>query len=487
MREKSVKLHNKFQFEIKLGYKINQTKDKTSYDIDTYFFIPNNLGINSSTYSKNIFFKDIHSYIRLKTPTMLLRQIANPELSPLSGLKESIKRLLEKSGRDNRENFEYHVKMFCSIVKSALRDHVSFTKKSLQNDKTTLVREFVSESSQLVKEYRNLKPLINVPTSSEKSLAIFRFGDEFISKSVELYSFKLLKLMDKINPQHQEELKENLAALINNESAYRIACDFHPAPSEEHDNETLIYRRGVLKKYIGSVLFLDTEREPEGKFLEQFFMGLAAGLAMVFATLVAFYAQSQYGNFTLPVFALLVVSYIFKDRIKELSRIYFVNKVKKFRFDHKTDIFSDERKKIGTYKDAVNFVDESDLPQEVKKIRKKDHIADIDNSWRGEKIIFYRKQVTLFAKRLKKVYKEFDIDGVNDIMRFNVSRFLSKMDNPSRKVFTLNEGEIKELPGSRVYRINLIIKVTRDKKITCTRYRIILTRDGIKRIDDLSK
>lgn len=140
---------------------------------------------------------------------------------------------------------------------------------------------------------------------------------------------------------------------------------------EDADNEILIFRQGVLKKYIGSVLFLDTQRESEGKFLEQILVGGAAGLAMVFATLVAFYAQKEFGNFTLPLFALLVASYIFKDRIKELSRIYFVNKLNKYRFDHKTDIFGDEGKRVGTCKEAINFVPEYKLPRKIRTFRKK--------------------------------------------------------------------------------------------------------------------
>ncbi len=90
-------------------------------------------------------------------------------------------------------------------------------------------------------------------------------------------------------------------------------------PGKEKDNEAIVFKRGVLKKYISSFLFLDTNWKPEGKILEQLLIGFAAGLSMVFATLIAFYAQEKYGNLTLPFFSFLVVGYIFKDRIKELT------------------------------------------------------------------------------------------------------------------------------------------------------------------------
>lgn len=487
MIEKSVKIHDKFQFEIKLGYKINKDQQKTSYDIDTYFFIPNSLGINRHTYTKTIFYKDIQSYIRLKTPTLLLRQIADPGSTPISRLRESIDNLLEKRDKPARKDFEYHVKMVCSIVKSALRDHVEFSAKSSAADLPHLVSEFVSQSWELVKLYRDLKPVLNVPTTTDKTLAIFGFGDEYLSQNIELHGFRLLKQLEQSGAGDTGLLVEQLTELVKSESAYRVSCNYHEAPDEGNDrgNEALIYRRGVLKKYIGSVLFLDTHKEVEGRFLEQLFIGVAAGLSMVFATLVAFFAQIKFGNFTLPLFTFLVLGYIFKDRIKELSRGYFIKKLSKTRFDHKTNIYSDERCKIGVCKEAVSFIRESELPGQIKRIRKKDHMTEIENRWRDERIIFYRKQVNLFSGRLKSVYKEFNIEGVNDILRFNVNRFLAKMDNPSRKIYTLKGDEVHILSGDRVYHFNLIIKITMEMKTIYKRVRIILNRNGIKRIEEI--
>lgn len=487
MIENNVKIHDRFQFEIKLGYKIEKNQPKTAYDIDTYFFIPNSLGINRYTYTKTIFFKDIHSYIRLKTPTLLLRQIADPSSSPISRLSDSIDNLLVKRDKPASEDFEYHIKMVCSIVKSALRDHVEFSAKRPAADLSHLIGEFVSQSRKLIKQYRDLKPTLNVPTTTEKTLAIFGFGDEFISQNIDLYGFRLLKQLQQPEAGDTTHLKKKLIELVKSESAYRVSCNYHEAPDEDNDrcNEALIYRRGILKKYIGSVLFLDTHKEAEGRFLEQLIIGVAAGLSMVFATMVAFFAQIKFGNFTFPLFTLLVLSYIFKDRIKELSRTYFIKKLNKSRFDHKTNIYNDEQSKIGVCKEAVNFIRESELPGKIKRIRKKDHMTEIENRWRDEKVIVYRKQVKLFSKKLKSVYKEFNIEGVNDILRLNVNRFLTKMDNPSRKIYTLKNDDVHTLSGDRVYHFNLIIKIAMEKNSIYKRVRIIMNRSGIKRIEEI--
>lgn len=44
---------------------------------------------------------------------------------------------------------------------------------------------------------------------------------------------------------------------------------------------------------------------------------------MAFATAIAFYGQSVYGNITVSLFVLLVISYMFKDRLKDIFRTAF--------------------------------------------------------------------------------------------------------------------------------------------------------------------
>ena len=172
-------------------------------------------------------------------------------------------------------------------------------------------------------------------------------------------------------------------------------------------------------------------------------------------------------------------------RRKDLSRIYFLNKFRQSRYDHKTDIFGDSRKKIGTCKEAVSFVEENEIPDKIKTIRGRGPIAEVENRWRGEKVIFYRKQVTLFSTQLEEAYHGFNIEGVNDIIRFNVQRFLTKMDNPFRKIYTLKDNAVGEINAIRVYHVNLVLMISREEKTFYKRVRLILNRDGISRIEEI--
>ena len=66
--EKSVQMHDKYQVEVKFTYPVDTSHEMLDYKVETYMFIPNNLCINKSTYSKEEFYSDIQKYIRFKTP-----------------------------------------------------------------------------------------------------------------------------------------------------------------------------------------------------------------------------------------------------------------------------------------------------------------------------------------------------------------------------------------------------------------------------------
>ena len=66
-KESSMERHDLYNFETKIDYFSEKTKkQQTSYLLDTYFFIPQSLQINNSTYSKEQFFSDINNRIRFK-------------------------------------------------------------------------------------------------------------------------------------------------------------------------------------------------------------------------------------------------------------------------------------------------------------------------------------------------------------------------------------------------------------------------------------
>ncbi|MBT7903611.1 hypothetical protein HN587_07140 [Candidatus Woesearchaeota archaeon] len=259
--------------------------------------------------------------------------------------------------------------------------------------------------------------------------------------------------------------------------------NYYSVPKNNIDNEHFIFRMGILKKFFQNVLCLDTDTKKAGRFAEHAAFGLAAAASMFFATGIAFITQFHFGNFTTFFFLSLVISYVFKDRINDALKQYLKNILLKKYFDYEMSIFSSPEIKIGSCKEFFSFIRGKDIPKTIKKLRDNFHVNDVEHFYRGETVFTYKKFTNLFSKKFKKIYRSNAIQGINDVLRFNISKFLGKMDDPQKDVFVLNGNSFNSVKSGKTYHLNLIIKYTAQKIPAYRRFRIVLDRTGIKRIE----
>jgi hypothetical protein len=218
---------------------------------------------------------------------------------------------------------------------------------------------------------------------------------------------------------------------------------------------------------------------------------MAAGLSMVFATVIAFYFQQQYGNFTFPFFIALVVGYMFKDRIKEVGRSLFAKYLQTVLYDRRIVIRTlDGKYKLGMLREKVAFVREKDIPSAILALRNRDQITDLDNDGRGEHIICYAKDIVLYTDTFKDVFVSMpEITGLNDIMRYNVRACLEKMDEPIQAKSYLDGSQIKTALCHKVYHLHLVFKYSSDYpggEEIYKHIRLILNQQGLKRIEHVA-
>ena len=248
------------------------------------------------------------------------------------------------------------------------------------------------------------------------------------------------------------------------------------------NNQEFISRAGMLKKYIESDLYLIARKKRNTFLLEQILFSIAAGMSMVFATIVSFSFQQKYGNFTLPFFIALVISYMLKDRIKELMRFYFAHKLGSKFYDNKVQI-SIKSQQIGWSKEGFDFISDNKVPREVMELRGRSSLLEAENRRVDEKIILYRKRVQLGRKQLLNI-SAYPIPGIHDIIRFNVSEFIRKMDNPEVPIFGNDaEGNSIRVHGEKTYYLNFVIQCQYEEQLEYKRYRIMFNRLGIKKIE----
>jgi hypothetical protein len=488
MLERRIKIHGQTQFELKLHYPLDKKKREAEYNVDLYFFLPRSLGITKTTYRKVNFYDSVQNYIRLKTPVYTLEGILEGENSPYLRLKRAYEKLVKQNDEETREEYETHTKLFCSIFASSIRDNTYYlTHDAPHTELDKLIEKQIAAATKIAEKYRELRTVIAVPTVGKELFAVHLYGDEYISLLIEKYSFRILEFLKKHKFRFdKEKISEKLLALIRRELEYRKKNDYSSLPDEKNESEEMMFRFSVLKKYFDSVLSIEMNKEQEGVVLEQVLFAIAAGLAMVFATAVAFVSQSIYGNLTMPFFIALVISYMFKDRIKELTRIALKNIFSKRLYDYRTKLYLDEKHKLGIIRTGFSFVKEEELPKEIVRLRKKNRTKEFDNKFSREKIILFRKSVKLVSRIRASLSGGYQFDSITDILRFDVSRFLAKMDEPRKTIFTLTNSSYKKIHARRVYHVNLIIKFERAALTEYHRYRLVLTRRGIERIEHVT-
>ncbi|MCP3967656.1 MAG: hypothetical protein GY750_12245 [Lentisphaerae bacterium] len=483
--EDKIKIHDQFQFELKFTYPFDRDAPISEYTVDTYLFIPYNLGINKMTYGKREFYADMQKYIRLKTPVFRLHTITSGENSPIEKLRIAMKALAEEPVSLTRNhNFKYNLKMFCAIFKSALRDEIIFIRGWNEEKKRKKAADsLVNDIKAITSEFRKLGKIINVAHVSHKQKALYKFADEYVSLLIEQRIYKLLAYIKEFS---DGKTCDRLVKLTSYELTHRRQCMYSSVQEENSSNESVIYRSRILKKIMGNILFLHTRFKKEGKILEQMSMGFAAGMAMAMATGFIFLSRTTFEEFSLSLFLVLVTIYIFKDRLKEISKSVFCKMLRKYLYDYKTFLQTSFGSKVGFCRESFEFVKEEDLPDLITKIRNKDYIDELDNGYTPENIIFFKKYLKISSEKCKQLISDFRVDGVNDIIRFNVRHMLNKMDNPYKTICMPDEKDgFKVINAEVSYHLNLILKYGLNGDANYHKFRIILNREGIKRIEEV--
>ena len=480
------KIHDKFSIEFKVGFVTRRKTRHNDFSVYMWIFVPSSLDINPSTYSKSDFYRDVKSNIRLITPRFLLRNIASGEAIPLQHLRQAFEHLASDPTRTNVAEYEAQIKIFSAIVKSAMREEVGHicNEEQREDDVRFLCREFIKNIRHILAEYRGLRNVINTPRVSKHLMECFGFGDEFMSYMLNQYTFRLINHIS----HHQELYKAEIASLstlVRDEQRYREQVGYLSVSEDDAlENRNLIYSHGVLKKYVESTLYLRVPKQRDGVMVEQIYYSIAAGLSMIFATIVSFYFQQRFGNFTWPFFIVLVISYMGKDRIKELARYYFAHRKGSKYFDNKAKINIKEQN-IGWIKEGVDFLQRDNIPAEVKQLREKGPITPVEDAVQDDQVLLYRKSVHIDRERLV-ANNVYHTDGINDIIRLNISNYIQKMDNPYVPLYILDDdNSLRKVNCKKVYFLNIVMQYQYDDRIDYKRFRVSISRNGIESIKEM--
>ena len=472
------KKHDNFSVEFKFGFNCIDDGVKDEFAVNAWIFVPNSLDINPENYGKTQFYRDIKSNVRLITPVYKLREMAQEESLPLKLLTSALHDVAQNpSDPQAVDAYEYHLKMFAAIFKSALRDKAQAMLDAMP-DASDLLERYVARTQNVLSRFRALYEIIDRPEVPVKLKNSFRMGDEFMSHVMEVRTISIIKCLDSLDDESSMRIRRRLAAMIADEHAYRDRVNYPMLNGEQERDRNLLHHYSMLKKYTDSELYIKLDKKKDGVALQQIYYSLAAGVAMVFATGVSWYYQQKYGSVTLPLFIVLVISYMMKDRIKDLLRFYFAHKLGNNYYDKKAMI-AVGKSKVGDIKEGFDFISEEKIPADVKALREGLSFVEGESDIFEEKVLLYRQRVILDDKALA-VKDMYPRKGINEILRLHLHRYVQKMDNPHMSIDTLDkDGNIVPIEVQKIYYVNIVFKLVHDDKVEYASFRIGMSRDGV--------
>ena len=467
MIKESVKAHGRFQLEIKQKVSFDRRAHDIRYRIETWFFLPAALQVNPDIYSPKTFQQNLKNYIRLRPPTRKLAQLLEPE----EMLAELAAFLADKPDKNEVERYENVLKRYALTYKRALRLAIKWLERDPKKRDAAAIGELLAEIHDVLTAWRALETLAAAHEAVFASQA-FAYCDEYISLTT-LHYLRRLVLIDGI-PQTAA-----IHALWQTEMTYCRTRFPDSIPAHDSNNEDVLYRWSILRKYISRYLFLDVRRRKGNPLLLHSIYAIAAAIAMIFATFVAFFWQGRYGALSNNLFMALVVAYIFKDRIKEIGREWLLSCFREWIPDRRLRIFRGEHLEVGSCSESFRFVRPEKLPPEIRTLREQAHWLKLLNDHRAEDVLLYRKEVVLHNQ--PELFERTQY-AIVDITRFNVSGFLRQIDHLFEHLPVADEDDAV-VTGERLYHVYMIRRITFAGQVASKLVRLVLNAEGIKRLE----
>lgn len=262
-----------------------------------------------------------------------------------------------------------------------------------------------------------------------------------------------------------------------------------------HDGETLLVRVSHLKKFFHSSLFVDlARREPRRRWMESAAAG-GAGLAAIWAA----YSQSWGSNGALPSMVFMgtgIAAYVVKDRLKEWSKQYLGERLRRRIPDLEHRLLCDDDE-VGLSRQWIRLKAPASIDSGVRELRRHGSSTEIESRL-PEDVVHYRIAQNLSSCGRARFGTTW---AAQQILRVNLERYLSRMDDPFKEVAALLPGgKLQRTPCRRLYHFYVVV---RPRYVAATRrpwrkelgvlfeardkvYRVVLDKRGIERVESLS-
>jgi hypothetical protein len=481
-------VHDQSQIELDFDYLISATKN---YDIDLYFFFPRSMGVSSSSYSRDQFYQDLVNHTRFHSPkgddpeTEVLK-----ELGAYLGSTETF-----ESKEAKRTYLIQQIKLFGNRINARLKELAKSSDPQRILDEARRVRGEIQFFRQ---EYVAKAKVPSLAVHQEVRRALLNVDEYLLNRVASSFS-ALKQRLETNDAPGARELGQALLSFLAEDAEYRRkqGQQYVDQKASQTDLEYFYYRFGLLKKFVSDPLYIEKKRKRQDRVYRNWVAGCGAALAGVWAQVADLQAKKivhakdiGFNFFAVALMAILI--YVFKDRIKDISKEYFSDKLRAYLPDFKSRleypvITSDLKNRtlqLGRYEEFVTYLKTTQTPAEVQFIRKLHGRRDLGEE-ATETVLHYHKSIEL-ARDGELAGSLPGVRAVKDVLRLNFSTFLSHLDDPlkSLAIFDEDEGPVRvETP--KVYHVNLVVKVGAEET-SLSHYRLILDKKGIARLETVT-
>jgi hypothetical protein len=512
-----IEVHDRQQLEIRFSYALGRTNGAQLYTVDTYFFLPRNVGVNRANYAREQFYGDVTALMRLEAAPLDLDRLADvgsPE-SPLYRFERALDEFRTSARPPRSKPAMIHVKLYAYLYALGVKAELAQLTKTLRSlehagrGRAAGVEAALDSSLQKVSaalwSYRKVRaafwPFEKIAHQSFPE--VMRAADEYMSLFLEERLAMLVAQLEKEERRFDgsglvARCRLRIAAVAKREAEYRTKYGYLTlTESGLSEGEYFTYRASHLKKTVQQALYLAPREVEADMFVRNAVGAVGAALAAIWALALATQLPATFVGLSagtqLMFFAAGVGAYVLKDRIKAFTNDILIKRLKKF--DHTSWLTSESLDTIGLgmlrarMREAMRFLHSAEVPPEIRAVRlAKRTVRNAEVV--TEEVIHYRKVLEVRSRDDSEPLP--DGYNVRDILRFNVRHFLVRLDEPLDGVayFDPQVGAFAAADLPKVYHVNVVAKITREDEggggqERLERLRVVLNKEGIVRVDEV--
>lgn len=485
-----VRKHSSTHIEAKLTLPIPETKQRIN--LRYYIFSASQLHVSAEGFTPTQIARRMQSYGRYSSPNLTFAELLDEENhdSMLYAIRDYTAKIAQGTEGVDSSFLVYELQDLVNTMRHICRDLISslrnMAKFQMNEDIQNQLAFFLSSVTSFKTRYYAWMRIISMKmgVSGDVSEA-FRWADEAISLMLEERALMLLMHVKDKELVLCDESIHKLQEMAKDEFAHRQTMGYLSA---DLYSDKLLLRKAELKRWSQSVMYLLPKYSKWPKRLGQIFAGAAAAIAMTFATVASIFAENWFLKNSIQWALIVIIAYVFKDRIKEWLRAFFTRFLPVMMAEEIFSFFSPRSgRRLVKFQNSVTFPAKDSVDEDVM-VKRKSGGNPFYDLLPEENILCYSRYLTLYEfKRYKADHLMPWIHSLTIIDRINISDFLDEMDDRDALHYFIKGDSVDSIKAVKNYNLHLIIE--EDDKSEGTRsllhYMIVVNKDGIERIEQI--